>query len=142
MLFQGADKASVYLSEMAAWPFDTDWRNAMTVHLERWNEERYKAGDPISFPRLSQSPAGHNYQRSSYWLKDASYIRLKNVELGYTFSGGILKRAKIGSIRVYANGMNLITWSSMKTYDPEAPDGRGQFYPQQKVYNVGLNLQF
>ncbi|MGF6929231.1 TonB-linked SusC/RagA family outer membrane protein [Chitinophaga sp. W2I13] len=142
VLFQGAGKASVYLEQMAAWPFDTDWRNAMSVHMERWNEERYKAGENITFPRLSQSPAGNNYQRSSYWLKDASYLRLKNVEVGYTFTDGILKRAKIGSVRVYANGMNLVTWSSLKTYDPEAPDGRGQFYPQQKVYNVGLNLQF
>lgn len=142
ILFQGADKVSVYLDQMAAWPFDTDWRNAMDIHLERWTEERYKAGDPISFPRLSPSPAGHNYQYSSYWLKDAGYLRLKNAEIGYTFRKGWLDRIKVSSLRVYANGLNLITWSGLRTYDPEAPAGRGQFYPQQKVFNAGLNLQF
>lgn len=142
LLLQGANRASVYLDQMAAWPFDTDWRNAMKIHLERWNEERYAAGEQITFPRLSPSPAGHNYQYSSFWLKDASYLRLKNAEIGYTFTEGILKRIRVSSVRVYANGMNLVTWSGMKTYDPEAPDGRGQFYPQQKVFNMGLNLQF
>lgn len=142
VLFQGADKASVYLSEMAAWPFDTDWRNAMKIHLERWNEERYAAGEKITFPRLSPSPAGHNYQYSSFWLKDASYLRLKNAEIGYTVRKGFLDRIRVSSLRLYANGMNLLTWSSLKTYDPEAPAGRGQFYPQQKVFNAGLNLQF
>ncbi|GAA0549348.1 TonB-dependent receptor [Chitinophaga japonensis] len=142
VLFQGADKASVYLDQMAAWPFDTDWRGANKTHLERWNQERYEQGAPITFPRLSPSPAGHNYVRSSFWLKDASYLRLKNAEIGYTFTDGFLKRLRLSSLRIYANGMNLLTWSEMKTYDPEAPDGRGQFYPQQKVYNMGLNLQF
>ncbi len=70
-------------------PFDTDWRNAMSVHMERWNEERYKAGENITFPWLSHShlPATTIEKRSSYWLKDASYLRLKNVEVGYTLYG-------------------------------------------------------
>ncbi|MCJ8164300.1 TonB-dependent receptor [Pontibacter sp. E15-1] len=144
ILFQGSDKASTYIDEMGAWAFDTDWRNATTRHLERWTPARYAAGETITYPRVELSPTqgNHNYRPSDFWLQDASYLRLKNVEVAYRFQGGILNKVGTRSLRVFANGNNLITWSKMKTYDPEAPAGRGQFYPQMKVYNAGVSLQF
>ncbi|UZR98416.1 SusC/RagA family TonB-linked outer membrane protein [Chondrinema litorale] len=143
-LFQGAEKTSVYIGEMAAFAFDTDWRNATAKHLERWTPERYEAGETITYPRvqLSPTPGDHNYRRSDLWLKDASYLRLKNVELAYRFSGGFVSNIGLQSVRVFVNGNNLITWSKMDTFDPEAPEGRGEFYPQMKVYNCGVNIQF
>jgi len=144
VLLQGASKVSRYFDQMAAWPFDTDWRAAMKTVLQRWTPERYANGDPISFPRLSSSPTGgqHNYVSSDFWLKDASYIRLKNVEVGYSFNGKLLRELGMSQFRVFANGVNLFTWSHMKNFDPEAPSGRGQYYPQMIVYNLGLNVKF
>lgn len=144
ILFQGAEKTSTYIDEMGAWAFDTDWRNATTRHLERWTPERYAAGEPITYPRVMLSPTvgNHNYRPSDFWLQDASYLRLKNVEIAYRFKGGLLEKAGASSLRVFANGNNLFTWSKMKIYDPEAPAGRGGFYPQMRVINFGLNLQF
>ncbi|MFD2163995.1 SusC/RagA family TonB-linked outer membrane protein [Paradesertivirga mongoliensis] len=144
VLFQGASKVSTYLSEMAAWAFDTDWRSAQSRIHDRWTPERYAAGETISYPRLELSPTQgkHNYRPSDFWLVDGSYIRLKNMEVAYRFQGNALRRVGVKSLRVFTNGNNLITWSKIKNYDPEAPAGRGQFYPQMKVYNFGASLQF
>ncbi|SFU20071.1 TonB-linked outer membrane protein, SusC/RagA family [Algoriphagus locisalis] len=144
ILFQGADKVSTYIGEMGAWAFDTDWRNATTSHLERWTPERFEQGLPITYPRVELSPTAgkHNYRPSDFWLQDASYIRLKNMEVAYRFQPVLLSKIGVSSLRVFVNGNNLLTWSDMKNYDPEAPAGRGGFYPQMRVYNLGVNVQF
>lgn len=144
MLFQGTQRASFYLSEMAAWPFDTDWGSAQKIHLERWTPERYANGETITFPRveLSPTPGKHNYTQSDFWMKDGGYLRLKNVEMAYRFSGPFFDKMGVRHVRVFANGNNLLTWSSVRHFDPESPSGRGQFYPQMRVYNFGVNIQF
>lgn len=144
VLLQGTDKASFYLNEMAAWPFDTDWGSAQKTHLERWTPERYANGETITFPRveLSPTPGKHNYTQSDFWLKDGRYLRVKNAELAYRFSGPFLAQMGVKHVRVFANGNNLFTWSSVRNFDPESPSGRGQFYPQMRVYNFGINVQF
>ncbi len=144
VLFQGTDKASFYLNEMAAWPFDTDWGSAQKSHLERWTPERYANGETISFPRveLSPTPNKHNYTQSDFWLKNGRYLRLRNAEVAYRFTGGFLQRLGAQHVRVFANGNNLLTWTNIKYFDPESPTGRGQFYPQMRVYNFGVNVQF
>jgi hypothetical protein len=78
-------------------------------------------------------------------MKDATYIRLKNVEIGYTFRKlGIGKNTRISSVRLYANGLNLYTWDKMGngSFDPEAPSGKGFFYPQLRVVNFGVSADF
>ncbi|MFN3379333.1 MAG: SusC/RagA family TonB-linked outer membrane protein, partial [Runella zeae] len=79
---------------------------------ESWTQERYDAGLPIRFPRFSVS-SNPNHEGSSYWLADASYLRIKNSEIGYKFSDGILKKLGISSCRVYVNANNLFTWKKM-----------------------------
>jgi hypothetical protein len=115
--------------------------NYYSRHLESWTPERYAAGLPINFPRLTtqQSP-NHNY--NSFFVIDASYIRLKNVELGYTFP--VKWSGKIGSqnMRVYFNGLNLLTWDKLpsKNFDPELTGELS--YPITRVYNFGVNITF
>lgn len=144
VLFQGADRVTNRLTEMAAWPFDQGTRNAQKFHLNRWTPERYEAGKEISYPRMNYSGAGVNGVggANDYWTQSASYLRLKNAEIGYRFSPEFLDQFGLESMRIYANGNNLITWTDMRTYDPEAPSGRGEFYPQMRVINFGFNLQF
>ena len=83
--------------------------------------------------------------KSQKVVKDATYIRLKNVEIGYTFRKlRITKNTGIASLRVYANGLNLYTWDRMGngSFDPEAPSGKGFFYPQLRVVNFGISADF
>lgn len=79
---------------------------------------------------------------NTYYLRSSDYIRLKNVEFGYNMSPRYLKTAGISNFRVYANGLNLITWDKMKIYDPESTSGNGQYYPQSRILNVGARVTF
>jgi hypothetical protein len=81
----------------------------------------------------------NNLQPSSWWLRDGSFIRLKSVEIGYTLPKSILKTLRLSNCRFYLNGLNLITWSPFKMWDPELA-GNGFAYPIQKVFNFGLNV--
>ena len=79
---------------------------------------------------------------NSYYIRSSNYLRLKNVELGYNMSPRYLKTAGISNFRVYANGLNLVTWDKMKIYDPESTSSNGQYYPQSRIINVGARVTF
>ncbi|MGI8636127.1 MAG: SusC/RagA family TonB-linked outer membrane protein, partial [Segetibacter sp.] len=79
---------------------------------------------------------------STFWLRDASFVRLKTLELSYSIPQSLLSKIKVSGLRFYLNGNNLITIDKLKIYDPEASNERGNFYPQSKIYNLGLNLTF
>ena len=149
VLFQGADHVSIKYFGRVLWPFSKSEESAKSHIFERWTEERYVAGEKITFPRLSLGPnadTDNNYISSSFWIRDASYLRLKNVEIGYTFNNRFTKQIGLGSIRLYANGTNLFTWTDVIAVDPEAPSRSGNSeintYPLQKIYNLGLNITF
>jgi TonB-linked SusC/RagA family outer membrane protein len=147
LLFQGADNVSVSYSRHARYGFRED-AGVPDYILERsWTQERYEQGLPIDFPHLSEGDTNqkHNYTASSLWVRDASYVRLKNAELGYTLSGVIAKKLGITSVRFFANGNNLITWSNMLPgIDPESnvADTNWEPYPLTQTMNFGLNVRF
>ncbi|MGV8096397.1 MAG: SusC/RagA family TonB-linked outer membrane protein [Mangrovibacterium sp.] len=144
VLFQGTGNVSVSYSSASAYPFTADWGSAQKWHMERWTPERYANGEKINFPRLELSPdKQHNYQPSSFWVQDASYLRLKNVELGYRFTSDAMKKIGLNSMRIYISGNNLITWTNLKySKDPDARELWGRVYPTLRVFNGGVNFQF
>jgi TonB-linked SusC/RagA family outer membrane protein len=144
VFFQGAGNVSTYLQGEAAWPFIAGTKTAFANAEQSWSEERYKAGLPITLPRLTASPeAGkHNYRQSSFWMQDASYLRLKNLEIAANFSKAFLDKVGIKNLRVFINGQNLHTWTKMPYFDPEIPNSNGSIYPVMRVFNGGFNLQF
>lgn len=93
------------------------------------------------YPRLAVNAADleNNAQTSTWWMRNGRLLRLKSVELGYTLPQRISSKIKLNSCRIYFNGLNLITWSPFKMWDPEQ-GGNGFAYPIQKVFNVGLNV--
>jgi TonB-linked SusC/RagA family outer membrane protein len=145
-LIQGAGNVSVYFSKHAgAYPFDADWGAAYEWQSERWEQGRYERGEPISYPRVKLSPAAgdHNYQVSNFWVQDGSYVRLKNLELGYRFNTTFMKRLNVHSLRVYVSGNNLVTLTGIKySVDPDARELYGRVMPPMRVFNFGLNVQF
>lgn len=105
------------------------------------------SGLPYSGPRTFNrgdtywSPQGSN--DNTYFLRSTDYIRLKTLEIGYNFSKNILsKLGGIHNLRIYANGYNLFTWDKFKLMDPEASNAAGDYYPQARVMNLGINLTF
>ena len=137
-LFQGAGAGSFYLSGQAAWPFENG-ASALAANLDYWTPQNTDARYPII---LSQ-PSANTRQISDWWLRKSNYMRLKSAEVGYTLPPQVMAKLHLQTIRVYASGQNLVTWTKdMKDFDPEASDEGGQFYPQQKVITLGLNVTF
>ena len=136
-LFQGATRSQQMLTQNSAWAFYNGGR-VTEEWLDRWTPDNTNA----SLPRLSLNSNGNNYVTSSFWLKDATYLRLKNVEVAYTFKTEFLEKLKLSGVRVYANGQNLFTLTDILNVDPENTSAIGWYYPQQKTFNFGLSVQF
>ncbi|MBJ6369757.1 TonB-dependent receptor [Snuella sedimenti] len=134
--FQGAADFNVYLSEEAAFPFFNGGK-VLAQHLDRWTPETPNA----RFPRTLTEDT-NNRRVSSFWLQNADYIRLKNVEIGYNFSSDLISKLKLDQLRLYVSGLNIFTISDIENFDPEAPSGRGAFYPQTRSFTLGLNVSF
>lgn len=136
-LFQGATGVQQLLIQNAAWAFYNNGR-VTGEWLDRWTPDRPDA--PL--PRLSLLSDRNNQQISSFWIQDASFIRLKNVELAYTLKSALLTKIGASQVRVYANGQNLLTFTDIKNVDPENNNASGWYYPQQMTFNFGINIQF
>ena len=137
VVFAGQAKVSQYVlpESGTVGNFYSSWAD------NRWSPSNTSGSYPRVDTRTSSSVNGGLYN-STFWLNDASFIRLKNVELGYNLSNGLLQKIKMQSVRVYLNAFNLFTITKVKDYDPEGNSGSGQFYPQQKIINVGVNIKF
>ena len=110
------------------------------VLVEMANNRPTATNTNSKYPNLNYDEAQVSALRSDFWLRDASFIRLKNVELGYKLPKTMTDKIGINGLRVYMNGFNLLTIDKMKWFDPEGVEGRGANYPQSKIYNIGLNM--
>lgn len=139
--FQGVGKKDNYLSGTGSQPFySSDFQGSMFKYQEDfWSPENTGA----KYPRLTANSIPNNYVASSYWVRSASYLRIKNLVLGYTLPKLLTEKVKIKSARIYVSGQNLVTWTKFfPGFDPEQRDTGGQFYPIMKTYTVGLNIKF
>jgi len=113
----------------------------LDFHMDRWTPVNTGA----SYPRLTMgSENTNNATKSDFWIQDASYLRVKNVQMGYDFRGEWLKAIHIQNLRTYLSVENAFTFSRMKGgWDPEYnADGSGRAYPVARVWSVGLNVKF
>ncbi len=108
----------------------------------RWSIDNPSSKDPRLAIRNDTYYTGGEYSANTYYLYNKNYVRLKNVELGYNFPTALAGRIGLNNLRVYVNGLNLITWDKYKIFDPETTTGSGQYYPQARVINTGLRLTF
>lgn len=103
-----------------------------------WTPENTNA----KYPRLSTIDNGNNAWRSSWWVVNGEYLRLKNLKIGYTMPDRMLKRTPFSRINIYLAGTNLLTLSHFKYVDPESPSVSNGYYPQQLTYSLGVNVTF
>nr|WP_294790284.1 TonB-dependent receptor [uncultured Mucilaginibacter sp.] len=137
MLFAGQSKVSQYVLPETG---------TIGNFYSSWADNRFSASNPNgTYPRVteraSSAISGGQYN-NTFWLDNASFLRLKNVQLGYNFGSSVLSKMKIAGLRVYASAFNLFTITKVKDYDPEGTSGSGQFYPQQRIINIGANVKF
>jgi len=135
--FQGAAHSSVFISNYLMYEFYNRGR-VQSIHQGRWTPE---TADTATYPALHIGGTSQNHNKNSFFLKDNPYLRLKNVELSYTFK--TRKDAIIKGARVHVSGVNLVTWDKLKVVDPETPTGStGAVYPQTMGISFGVNLKF
>lgn len=147
--FQGSARSSFFIDPTARTdfsqgifgtaPFANNAQILQAYADDHWSEENQNLY--ALWPRLSTYEIPNNQQRSTWWLRDGSFVRLKSVEGGYTLPKKWSRPIHMSSMRIYFSGLNLLTFSKFKLWDPELA-GNGFAYPIQKVYNVGLKFDF
>jgi TonB-linked SusC/RagA family outer membrane protein len=145
--FQGVAKVSLFIDPSRTSPFLPSpdayiGGNTQLIKLfadSHWSEENQDLY--AIYPRLgtTRNDIANNLQNSTWWLRNGDFMRLKSLEIGYTVPSVISKRIHLSNCRIYFNGLNLITWSAFKTWDPEL-GGNAFTYPIQKVFNIGINV--
>jgi hypothetical protein len=115
--------------------------------MDRWH--RADPLDPKSewipgkYPPTIANGAPNNKINSTFWLWDATYIRLKSLGINYNLGSAFLKNHGVQDLALSLSGQNLLTFSGLDVpIDPEAPSGGLSYYPQQKTYNIGINITF
>ena len=121
-----------YMSGYEGWAFYLS-QNARPMHLDAWSETNKDA----SYPRLTLTNTSNDTQYNSFWLRNSAYLKIQNVQIGYTVPKDVLSKINIQYLRVYLSGQNLATITGYDGFDPE-----GGWYPLSRTFSLGFNLQF
>jgi TonB-linked SusC/RagA family outer membrane protein len=149
IFFQGSAKSSFWLNDyskitdqQSIAPFIQNNGGGQLLQIianSHWSEDNR---DLYAFwPRLSNTENKNNTQKSTWWMRDGSFIRLKSLEIGYSLPKNLLKKVRVSNLRIYLSGTNLLCFSKFKLWDPEM-GAKGMGYPLQRVFNLGLNIDF
>ena len=137
VFLQGVGKADGYMYGQGIMPFYLGG-TVQEQHKDRWTPTNTDA----AYPRLAWNQT-NNEQNSSFWMRNAAYLRGQNIQVGYTFSETVLSKLNIRGLRMYLSGRNVFTVHDFyEGYDPEAPVSNGGWYPQMATYTMGLNVNF
>ena len=146
IFFQGAGNTSTVLgtgADATFFPFQwgVEESAVRSVVADRWTEQN--PSQNVMFPRMHSNNFQNNTVASTWWLRDASFLRLKNIELGYNFDKKLLKKLNIEALRFYVQGNNLCVWDHIKMWDPEQGNSNGGFpYPLNRTFTFGLDFTF
>lgn len=110
------------------------------VAKNRWTLDNQNPNAP--YPRLSLNEVTNNKQKSTFWQRDMSFLRLKNAEIGYTLPRSLTKKWGMSTVRFYVQGVNLLTFSDFKLWDPEVDANYGNVYPMVRTVTLGVNVNF
>lgn len=143
IFMQGAANSNTYLNNQMATAFHNG-ESSINTFTDRWHREdiydpnsRWIAG---KYPATYANGKDNNKKTSSFWLQNSSYLRLKELQIGYTIPINILKKTGLEKLRLFVSGYNLLTFTKIDLLDPESTSSDGRYYPQQKTISLGFNL--
>lgn len=137
--FQGVGKCDGLIDGLGRHAFTELANYPQKAHLGRWTFENPNIN--ASYPRFTYDENYNQSNLSSFWIEDASYLRLKNVQLGYNLPKEWLSKLRVQNCRVYFSGENLLTFTDFyDSYDPETPNSGGGYYPVTKSVSIGISL--
>lgn len=146
VFFQGAGKTSTVFgannpSSFFPFMYGVDESSLRTEVADRWTEENQNPN--AMFPRLHTGAFENNTAPSTHWMRDASFLRFKNAEVGYNFKKEMITKMRLQSLRIYLQGNNLCVWDKIKMWDPEQGNSNGGFsYPLNRTFTLGLDVTF
>ncbi|MEG1008034.1 MAG: TonB-dependent receptor [Bacteroides sp.] len=146
IFFQGSGNTSTVLgtgADATFFPFQWGIEESAvrSVVSDRWTEQN--PSQNVMFPRMHSNNFDNNTASSTWWLRDASFLRLKNIELGYNFDKRLLNKLNLETFRIYLQGNNLYVWDNIKMWDPEQGNKNGGFaYPLNRTFTLGLDFTF
>jgi TonB-linked SusC/RagA family outer membrane protein len=138
--FAGVGGREVYLREYLVWPLYNGGNAAQWMVDEAWTEENPNA----RYPKVRNGTSSNNYRTNSTYVYDASYLRLRNLTIGYTVPKTIADKVQLSNVRFYVSGQNLLTFDKMpQGIDPTVPNNsNGGNYPLVKSYTFGVSASF
>ncbi len=149
MFFQGLGRESFWIDVSSAYntssnkygtaPFVNNGQLLQAYADSHWSEDNRDIY--ALYPRYSSYENYNNTQVSTWWMRDGSFLRLKQLEFGYTLPQKLTNKLHIDNLRFYFQGNNLLCWSKFKLWDPELA-GEGFNYPIQRTFNLGVNITF
>lgn len=147
VFFQGVSHTSFFLGGTSMTPFSSGNLERSAINADIYNNVWKSTNTPEAnaaaiYPRLSTSGgpgSSNNTQQSTWNMRDGSFMRLKNFELGYTIPKKVLDKTFINTFRVYLSANNLLTFSKFKLWDPEKGNASGEGYPPSRVIMIGFN---
>lgn len=138
--FTGAARTSIFLDGWGMQPFwEGEGTNNVTqeYYYNRWTPDHRDA----KYPAIDVGHNPNNFKRTTQYMRSGNFLRLKNMEIGYTLPAALVNRWGLNQFRCFMNGTNLYTWDKVKIMDPESDSGTG-FYPLQRTLNIGLQVDF
>ncbi|WP_400261431.1 SusC/RagA family TonB-linked outer membrane protein [Sphingobacterium sp. SG20118] len=138
---QGVSGVHRYFSNEVYGDFSGDTGHPATAWFDAWSPEHTSG----KFPRVAEAGRSNSLPNtiSSFWISKANYLRIKNIQLGYSLPEEWLKKANITRAKIFYSGENLLNFNSLPVnVDPESPSGGGSHYPQVSTHSIGLNLTF
>lgn len=140
VLFQGTGRTYRMLSSNILPGQSQQYYNVFSNYKDRWTVEN--PSQDVFYPRLTYGANSNNMEASTWWLKNMSFLRLKNLEIGYSLPRKWAERSFISSARIFVRGTNLLTFSSFKLWDPELDSSDGGKYPLMMSISGGLEFKF
>lgn len=149
--YKGFDFSTLIQSSLGRWDYWIDPFNNVNIPSDRYGFQEYHWNDTwsldnrnASMPRMITGSGGtKNREESTFWLYNASFVRLKNIQLGYSLPKSFINKATLEQVRIYFTGENLLTFSQWKGIDPEKPKGdNADLYPIVRSFSIGLNIAF
>lgn len=141
LFWQGVGQRNVWMRGESVEAFHNNNEGPVfDFHIDRWTALNPNA----TYPRLTiGAESANNAAKSSFWIDNAAYLRLKNIQLGYTLPSNLSNKALLSNVRIYSSIQNAFTLTKMKGgWDPEASDGSGRIYPVNRAFSLGLSVNF
>ena len=141
LILNGIQGRTILLQNSTVWVIQNN-NKATSIAYQAW--EKGVNESTAKYPRLTTMNNPNNYRASTLWTEKGDFLKLSNLEIGYSFPRSLTNRLKMSELRIFVNGYNLLSFDTLKDFnlDAEVPDAGVTMYPSMRVFNAGISIKF